>query len=113
MTPAIWVLEQEAGTDTLQPVSAPAEDATAPGTLSGRDREVLDFERGWWQEAGPKERAIRERFGFSAARYHQVLNRLIDRPEALVYDPMLVRRLLRIREARRKRRVARRFGQNV
>ena len=46
-----------------------------------------------------KERAIRERFGFSAARYHQLLNRAIDRPEAIAYDPMLVRRLRRIRDA--------------
>ena len=45
-----------------------------------------------------KQRAIRERFGFSPSRYHQLLHRIIDRPEALVYDPMLVRRLRRVRE---------------
>ena len=55
----------------------------------------------------PKERAIRERFGFSAARYHQLLNRVLEQPEALAYDPMLVRRLHRVRDARRRRRVAR------
>jgi hypothetical protein len=78
--------------------------------LSGRDRDILDFERGWWQQRGPKERAIRERFGFSAARYQQLLNRLIDRPEALEHDPMLVRRLRRLREQRRRRRVATQLG---
>jgi uncharacterized protein DUF3263 len=79
-------------------------------SLDVRDREILDFEREAWKLASPKERAIRERFGFSAARYHQLLNRLIDRPEALAHDPMLVRRLRRIREARRRKRVAGRLG---
>jgi hypothetical protein len=78
--------------------------------LDERDRRILDFERESWKLAAPKERAIREVFGFSAARYHQLLNRIVDRPGALVYDPMLVRRLRRIREARRRKRVAGRLG---
>lgn len=82
----------------------------APEGLSQRDRAILDFERGWWQQQGPKERAVRERFGFSAARYQQLLNRAIDLPEALAYDPMLIRRLRRLREQRRRRRVATRLG---
>jgi hypothetical protein len=73
-------------------------------------RQILDFERDWWRAAVPKEVAVRRRFGLSSARYHQLLNRLIDRPEALEYDPMLVRRLLRLREGRRRRRLARRLG---
>lgn len=73
-------------------------------------REVLDFERGWWQSAMPKPDAIRTRFGVSAARYHQLLDRIIDRPEALAYDPMLVRRLRRLRQARRSKRFTRRLG---
>jgi hypothetical protein len=84
-----------------------------PEGLSLRDRDVLDFERGCWQRQGPKERAIRDRFGFSAARYQQLLNRLIDRPEALAYDPMLVRRLRRLREQRRRRRIATQLGLGV
>jgi hypothetical protein len=80
------------------------------GGLLPRDRDILDFERGWWQQRGPKESAVRERFGFSAARYQQLLNRAIDLPEALAYDPMLVRRLRRLREQRRRRRVATRLG---
>jgi hypothetical protein len=78
--------------------------------LLPRDRDLLDFERDRWHHKGPKERAIRERFGFSAARYHQLLNRLIDLPEALAYDPMLVRRLRRLRDQRRRRRVATQLG---
>jgi hypothetical protein len=82
----------------------------AAEALHPRDRDLLDFERGCWHHKGPNERAIRERFGFSAARYHQLLNRLIDLPEALAYDPMLVRRLRRLRDQRRRRRVATQLG---
>jgi hypothetical protein len=80
------------------------------GRLDDRSRTILDFEREAWKLTEPKERAIRTRFGFSAARYHQLLTRIIDRPEALAYDPMLVRRLRRLREVRRRRRVARDLG---
>ena len=76
-------------------------------TPDGGDwRAVIDFERSWWHDPGPKEPAIRERFGLSPARYHQLLDRALDRPEALRYDPMLVRRLRRLREERRRKRFA-------
>ncbi len=78
--------------------------------LDDRTRAILDFERTWWQEPGPKERRVRERFGISVTRYHQLLMRAIDLPDALVYDPMLVRRLRRLRVARRRKRLARRLG---
>ncbi|HEX9298664.1 MAG TPA: DUF3263 domain-containing protein [Actinomycetota bacterium] len=80
------------------------------GGLDDRARAILDFERDAWKLNVPKERAIRERFGFSAARYHQVLHRIVDGPHALEYDPMLVRRLRRLREIRRRRRTADRLG---
>ena len=78
--------------------------------LDQRTREILDFERSWWTERGTKQRRIRERFGISATRYQQLLMRAIDLPEALRYDPMLVRRLRRLRESRRRMRLARRLG---
>jgi hypothetical protein len=81
-----------------------------PSSTGGHWQEILDFERDWWKGSLRKERAIRARFGLSAARYYQLLNRLIDRPEALEYDPMLVQRLRRLREARRRKRFARRLG---
>jgi hypothetical protein len=81
-----------------------------PGTLDERSRQILDFEREAWRLRIPKERAIRDRFAISPTRYHQLLHRIIDTPAALAYDPMLVRRLLRIREARRRRRTADRLG---
>jgi hypothetical protein len=81
--------------------------------LSDRDREILEFERQWWKYAGAKETAVREQFDMSATRYYQVLNALIDRPEALVVDPLLVRRLRRLRAARQRQRSARRLGFEV
>ncbi|MFQ1003490.1 DUF3263 domain-containing protein [Modestobacter sp. SSW1-42] len=87
---------------------APGDDTRAG--LSARDRAVLAFERQWWRFAGAKEAAIRETFGMSATRYYQVLNALIDRPEALVADPLLVRRLRRMRAARQRQRSDRVLG---
>ena len=82
----------------------------AGGGLSARDREVLAFERQWWKYAGAKEQAVRELFDMSATRYYQVLNALIDTPEALAFDPMLVKRLRRMRASRQRARSARRLG---
>ncbi len=84
--------------------------AQSAADLSGRDREILAFERQWWQFAGAKEQAVRDKFAMSATRYYQVLNALIDSPAALAFDPLLVRRLRRLRQARQRARSARRLG---
>lgn len=76
-----------------------------PMALTERDRAILDFERTWWTEPGPKDTAIRERFELSGTRYYQLLTELLDDPEALEYDPLLVRRLRRARDRRRRARV--------
>jgi hypothetical protein len=81
--------------------------------LSRRDREILAFERQWWKYAGAKEQAIRELFDMSTTRYYQVLNALIDTPAALAADPMLVKRLRRLRATRQRQRSARRLGIEV
>ena len=81
--------------------------------LSERDRDILAFERQWWKYAGAKEQAVRDKFDMSSTRYYQVLNALIDRPEALAFDPLLVRRLRRLRAARQRARSARRLGFEV
>ena len=78
--------------------------------VSERDAAMLDFERQWWKYAGAKEQAVREKFDMSSTRYYQVLNALIDRPEALAHDPLLVRRLRRLRATRQRQRSARRLG---
>jgi hypothetical protein len=106
---------------TPSPTPSPAPDTGAAGTggahgdggavgLPAREREILAFERQWWRFAGAKEEAIRERFGMSATRYYQVLNALVDRPEALAADPLLVRRLRRMRGARQRQRSGRVLG---
>jgi hypothetical protein len=85
----------------------------AAAGLSQRDREILEFERHWWKYAGAKEQAVREKFDMSSTRYYQVLNALIDRPDALEADPLLVRRLRRLRASRQRQRSARRLGFDV
>lgn len=81
----------------------------AASELSERDVAILDFEREWWRHAGAKEEAIRDVFGLSAARYYQLLNAVIDSPNAVRHDPMLITRLQRARDARTSARVARAF----
>jgi len=70
--------------------------------LTERDKAILDFERSWWSEPGVKETAIRERFELSTTRYYQILGELLEAPEAMSYDPLLVRRLRRLRDHRRR-----------
>lgn len=89
---------------------AAEEPVTSPAPLSTRDRRILDFERDWTRHAGAKEDAVRAEFNLSAARYYQVLNAVIDSPAAIVYDPMLVRRLQRMRDARTSARTLLRHG---
>lgn len=81
--------------------------------LSERDLEILQFERQWWKYAGAKEAAIKDLFDMSATRYYQVLNALIDNPAALAADPMLIKRLRRLRSQRQRTRQARRLGVNT
>jgi hypothetical protein len=98
--------------NTPEPPANSGEEAQAfpADLLSERDRQILAFERQWWKYAGAKEQAIRELFDMSATRYYQLLNVLIDRPEALEHDPMLVKRLRRMRSQRQRQRAARRLG---
>ncbi len=85
-----------------------AETPSASG-LSARDVEILEFERQWWRYSGAKEQGVREQFDMSATRYYQILNGLIDSPDALAHDPLLVKRLRRMRESRQRARSARRL----
>ena len=80
------------------------------GALSDRDREMLELERLWWKYAGAKEQAIRDKFDMTATRYYQILNALIDSEDALAHDPLLVKRLRRLRSQRQRQRQARRTG---
>jgi hypothetical protein len=107
------VLEPWSVPTTLADMGERRREARRDSDLDQPSRQVLDFEREAWKLTVTKERAIRERFGFSPSRYHQLLHRIIDRPEALSYDPMLVRRLRRVREVRRRARTASGLGVRV
>ena len=76
--------------------------------LSDREREILTFEREWWRYSTAKDQAALHRFGLVSADYYRTLSQLIDRDEALEHDPLLVRRLRRLRATRRRDRAARR-----
>jgi Protein of unknown function (DUF3263) len=101
--PGDWLAE------AFEPLSEPS-DEPAPSTkddkspLGEREREILAFERKWWKHAGAKDQAIRDRFQLSSTRYYQLLNRLLDDPDALAHDPILVQRLRRLRATRSRAR---------
>jgi hypothetical protein len=69
-------------------------------SLTELEAKILDFESQWWKFAGAKESAIKELFDIAPPAYYQLLNNLIDRDDALLASPMLVKRLRRLREAR-------------
>lgn len=73
--------------------------------LSARDRAILDLERTWRHQPGPKEAAIRERFSISPSRYYELLGALLDDADALSYDPLTVKRAQRVRNQRRRVRI--------
>ncbi len=83
------------------------EEPIATEVLTDLENKILDFEKNWWRFAGAKESAIKELFKLSAPGYYQLLNDLIDRDDALVASPMLVKRLRRLREARMSARISR------
>jgi hypothetical protein len=90
--------------EALVPVGEPQDG------LTDRERVILAFERQWWKYAGAKDQAIREIFGISPTRYYQLVNDLIEKNEALMADPLLVKRLRRLRSGRARTRGARKLG---
>ena len=73
--------------------------------LDERAAAMLDFERNWWNEAEPREQAIRARFQCSPEEYHAELTKVLDDPAAFDHDPLVVRRLKRLRLRARKARL--------
>jgi hypothetical protein len=94
-------------------IATSEEAARAAAELSARDQQILEFERLWWRYQGAKEQAIREKFDMSPTRYYQVLNALLDQPASLAFDPLLVKRMRRLRAERQRARSARRLGFEV
>ncbi|MDG2024142.1 MAG: DUF3263 domain-containing protein [Actinomycetota bacterium] len=76
--------------------------------LSQRDRAILDFEQSWWESATPRDQAVREQFQLTESEYADVLNQLIASETALLAEPLLIRRLRRLRDRRRQEHIARR-----
>lgn len=83
--------------------------APAPRPLDEHDRRILQFAARTFRTPGAREEAIRGLFGISATRYYQVLNWLIDRPEAARAYPTLVNRLRRQRADQQAARSGRRL----
>ena len=91
---------------------APLNDPVSTG-LSEFEIKMLDFERTWWRHAGAKESSIKELFNITPPAYYQLLNNLIDKPAALMADPILVARLLRLRDSRNQGRSSSKLGFNL
>jgi hypothetical protein len=87
----------------------PTSDVVATG-LSELEIKLLEFERNWWRHAGSKESAIKELFNLTPPAYYQLLNNLIDNEQALIAQPVLVKRLRRIRDARTTARSSSKLG---
>lgn len=73
--------------------------------LTERQQAMLDLERTAWTLDDSKEQLIRERFACTLETYYGDLNELLELPEAMEYDPMVVRRLRRLRDRRRRARL--------
>lgn len=71
-----------------------------PRVFNATDMAILEFERIRWSKPGRRVDEIFERFAMREARYAQVLNWIIDQPEAVAYDAELVNRLRRLRDRR-------------
>jgi len=78
--------------------------------LSEFEVKMLEFERSWWRHAGVKESSIKELFNLTPPAYYQLLNNLIDREDALMAEPILVKRLRRLRESRTEARSSSKLG---
>lgn len=89
-------------------LSDPASSVDVVMELTEREREILAIEKQWWQYAGAKEAVVRDRLDVTMTRYCQLLNALIDTDRAMAAEPILVKRLQRIRAARQRSRSLRR-----
>ena len=73
--------------------------------ISERHQAMLEFERTFWTFDDPKTAAIRARFQCSVDEYYSELSELLEQPEAMAHDPLVVRRLQRQRLRRRRERL--------
>lgn len=83
----------------------PLSNGKAVPVINERQQAMLEFERTFWTFDEPKETLVRARFQCSADEYYAELNELLEKPEALEHDPLVVRRLQRQRVRRRRERL--------
>lgn len=74
----------------------------SPDTLNERELAIVRFEATWFTLDEDRHDAIRARFACSVEDYNLELNDVIDHPFAMLADPLVVRRLRRHRERRRR-----------
>ena len=74
-------------------------------TLTERDMAIIEFERSAWKSSETKQKSIRQTFSISPARYYQLRDSLLDKPEAVQFDPMVIKRLQRDRKVRRSKKL--------
>ena len=94
---------------TMSEFSMPLHDPANAG-LSEFEVKMLEFERSWWRHAGVKESSIKELFNLTPPAYYQLLNNLIDREAAVLAEPILVKRLRRLRDSRTQSRSSSKLG---
>ena len=61
--------------------------------LTAEERAILDFERAWWVEGGPKDQAIEFALGLTSAAFYSRLLELLSHPGAFEYDPLTIKRV--------------------
>ena len=74
-------------------------------TLTERDMAIIDFERSAWKSSETKHQSIRQTFSIYPERYYQLRDSLLDKPEALQFDPLVIKRLQRDRKVRRSKKL--------
>lgn len=89
--------------------SEPTRDSSVPCSLTEQQIAILDFEAAWLGSESTKEQAVLKEFDLTLARYYQFLGYLLDLPAALMYNPLLIRRLQRIRDSHMTERSLRLF----
>ena len=73
--------------------------------LTERQRAILEFERTWWQHDEDKDVLIRRRFACAPSTYYDELNGVLQDPDSMTADPLVVRRLVRLRDRRLRARL--------
>lgn len=73
--------------------------------LTDRQYAILEFERTWWTMDGEKDLLVRRRLACAPDTYYEELNQVLEDPAALEADPLVVRRLMRLRDRRLRARV--------